>query len=123
MKGFGDFYNPSSQDAEGLSEYVLEQLGFVLKGDFGKLIAQTYDGIAVMSVEKGGVQIRVKETYKNANFIHCYAQQLNLILLKTASENPELRNFSGLTGIPTFFSRSAQRLYVPDCDSKHQMEF
>jgi hypothetical protein len=47
MKGFGDFYNPSSQDAEGLSEYVLEQLGVVFEGDFGKLIAQTYDGTVV----------------------------------------------------------------------------
>jgi hypothetical protein len=51
---FWRFYNPSSQDAEDLSQYVLEQLGVVLKGDFGKLIAQTYDCIAVMGVEKGG---------------------------------------------------------------------
>jgi hypothetical protein len=62
---FWGFYNPSSQDAEDLSQYVLEQLGVILKGDFGKLIAQTCDGIAVMSVEKGGVQTVIKETYKN----------------------------------------------------------
>jgi len=31
------FYNPNSQDAEGLSEYVLEQLDVILKGDFLKL--------------------------------------------------------------------------------------
>jgi hypothetical protein len=53
---FWGFYNPNSQDAEGLSEYVLEQLGVVLKDDFGKLIPQTYDSTAVMSREKGGVQ-------------------------------------------------------------------
>jgi hypothetical protein len=41
---FWGVYNPSSQDAEGLSQYVLEQLDVVLKGDFGKLRAQTYDG-------------------------------------------------------------------------------
>jgi hypothetical protein len=41
---FWGFYNPSSQYAKDLSQYVLEQLGVVLKGDFGKLIAQTYDG-------------------------------------------------------------------------------
>jgi hypothetical protein len=61
---FWGFYNPSSQDAEGLSQYVLEQLGVVLKGDFGKLIAQTYDGTAVMSGEKGGLQTVIKETKK-----------------------------------------------------------
>jgi hypothetical protein len=49
---FWGFYNPNSQDAEGLPEYVLEQLGVVFKGDFGKLIAQTYDGTAVMSERK-----------------------------------------------------------------------
>jgi hypothetical protein len=38
-----------------LSEYVLEQLGVVLKGDFGKIIAQIHNGITVMSGEKGGV--------------------------------------------------------------------
>jgi hypothetical protein len=45
-----------------LSQYVLLQLGVVLKGDFGKLIAQTYDGTTVMSGEKGGVQTMIKET-------------------------------------------------------------
>jgi hypothetical protein len=39
-----------------LSQYVLQQLGVVLKGDFGKFITQTYGGTAVMSGEKGGVQ-------------------------------------------------------------------
>jgi hypothetical protein len=52
---FWGFYNRNPQAAEGLSEYVLEQLGVDLKGDFGKLIAQTYDGTAVMSGEKGEV--------------------------------------------------------------------
>jgi hypothetical protein len=70
---FGGFYNPNSEDAEGLSEYVLEQLGVVLKVDFGKLIAQTCDDTAVMSGEKGGVQTIINETYKNDHFIHCYA--------------------------------------------------
>jgi hypothetical protein len=76
-----------------LSQYVLEQLGFVLKGDFGKLIAQAYDGTAVMSGEKGGVQTMIKETYQNVHFIHCYAHQLNLIMEKAASQNPEVRMF------------------------------
>jgi hypothetical protein len=119
---FWRFYNPNSQDAEGLSEYelyVLEQLGVVLKGDFGKLIAQTYDCTAVMSGEKGGVQDIIKEIYKNANFIHCYAHQLNLIMEKAASQNPEVHIFfSSLCGILTFFSQSLQCLSVLDCVSK-----
>jgi hypothetical protein len=70
---FWGFYNPSSQHAGGMSQYLLEQVGVVLKGDFGKLIAQIYDGTDVMSGEKGGVQTMSKETYKNAHYIHCYA--------------------------------------------------
>jgi hypothetical protein len=61
-KRFWGFYSPNSQDAGGLSEYVLEQLGVVFKGGFDKLIAQTYNGTAVMSGEKGGVQTIIKET-------------------------------------------------------------
>jgi hypothetical protein len=52
---FGGFYNPSSQAAEGLSEYILEQLGVIIKSDFGSLIAQPCDGTTVISGEKGGV--------------------------------------------------------------------
>jgi hypothetical protein len=106
---FWGFYNPRSQDAEGLSQYVLEQLGVgvVLKDDFGKLIAQTYDGSAVMSGEKGGVLTIIKETYKNSHFIHCYAHELNLVMETEASQNPEVRIFfSSLSGILTF-SRSS----------------
>jgi hypothetical protein len=118
---FWGFYNPSSQDVEDLSQYVLE-LGVVLKGDFGKLIAQTYDGTAVMGVEKGGVQTMIKETYKNAHFIHCYAHQLNLIMEKAASRSPEVHIFfSSLSGISSFFSRL--RLQKKSTRFQYEMEF
>jgi hypothetical protein len=74
-RSFENFYKSNSQYAEGLSEYVLEQLGVVLKVDFGKLIAKTYDGTTVMSGEKGGVQTIIKETYKNSHFIYSYGHQ------------------------------------------------
>jgi hypothetical protein len=71
--------------AEISHEAVMSADTIILKGDFGKLIAQTCDGTTVMSEEKGGVQTIIKETYKNAHFIHCYAHQLNLIMEKAAS--------------------------------------
>jgi hypothetical protein len=56
-----------------------------------------------MSGEKSGVQTMIKETQKNAHFIHCYAHQLNLIMEKAASQNPEVHIFfSSLSEIPTF---------------------
>jgi hypothetical protein len=43
---------------------------------------------------------------------------------KAVSQNPEVRNFfSSLSGIPTFFSRSPQRLSVLDFVSKKFQEF
>jgi hypothetical protein len=71
-----------------------------------------------VSGEKGGVQTMIKEIYKTAHFIHCYAHQLNLIMQKAASQNSRSEYFfSSLSGIPTF-SRSPQRLSVLDRVSK-----
>jgi hypothetical protein len=47
---FWGFFNPQAQNAEGLAEYILEQLNVVLSGDRDKLIAEMYDGAAVISV-------------------------------------------------------------------------
>ena len=43
-------------------------------GCLKKLIAQTYDGAAVMSGELNGVQAKVKDSAPDAIFIHCLAQ-------------------------------------------------
>lgn len=43
---------------------------------------QSYDGANVMSGRLNGVQKIINNSYKNAHFIHCYAQQLNLILIQ-----------------------------------------
>lgn len=68
-----------------------------------------------MSGEKGGVQVIVKEKFDNAHFVHCYAHQLNLIMERAASQDSSVRIFfAGLSGIPSFFSRSPQRLAVLD---------
>lgn len=112
---FWGFFNPESQDAEALSKVIMEQLQIVLKDNTEKLIAQTYDGAAVMMGEKSGVQTRVRDTYKFAYFVHCYAHQLNLIMEQAASQNPQVRIFfSSLTGIPTFFPHSPLRLAALD---------
>ena len=43
-----------------------------------KLVAQTYDGVSVMSSELNGVQAKIKEDVAKAMFLHCYAHKLNL---------------------------------------------
>ena len=44
-------------------------------GCLKKLIAQTYDGAAVMSGELNGVQAKVKDSAPDAIFIHCLAHK------------------------------------------------
>ena len=84
MEQFWKFIAPEKHDASlVLSE--LENLGINTKKE--KLIAQAYDGAAVMAGRSGGVQAIVKETYPNAHFVHCHAHQLNLVMLKAASVN------------------------------------
>ncbi len=39
-----------------------------------KLVAQTYDGAAVMASALNGLQAKVKAIAPSAMFVHCYAQ-------------------------------------------------
>ena len=66
-----------------------------------------------MKGKKAGVQAKIKAVYSNAHFIHCYAHQLNLIMRNAASITRNARIFfSNILAIPTFFSRSPQRVSI-----------
>jgi len=68
-----------------------------------------------MSGQNSGVNVRVREKYPFANFIHCYAHQLNLIMTQATSQNKQIKIFfSNLSEIPVFFSNSSQRVAVLD---------
>ena len=80
-----------------------------------KLVAQAYDGASVMRGEKAGVQQKVREQFKNAHYVHCYAHQLNLIMQQATSRIKKVNVFfSDLSGIASFFSRSPKRCSVLD---------
>jgi len=106
VERFWVFFNPVDLTSETLTCLLENELQPLIGQEPEKLIAQTYDGAAVLSGVHSGVQARLKETYNNAYFIHCYAHQLNLIVQKAASQNQRARVFfASLSGIPTFFSR------------------
>ncbi|CAH1998384.1 unnamed protein product [Acanthoscelides obtectus] len=114
VERFWNFVTPPDHDAVSLSECVRTNLIQVLDKP-EKLIAQSYDGASVMSGRRGGVQALIQRDYIYAYFIHCYAHQLNLILLQATSQNQEVRVFfSNLSDISTFFSHSPQRVAVLD---------
>lgn len=113
VERFWDFLTPLNHDAKSLSSVILGEIEKHVKGDKSKLIAQTYDGATVMSGSSNGVQALVKKTYPYAAYIHCYAHQLNLVMLNAASANTKVRIFfANLQGICTFFSNSPQRTAI-----------
>ena len=78
----GFFDVSSGKDASSLFNFMQE---YFAKYDFkNKLVAQTYDGAAVMSGQLNGLQAKIKEVAPQAVFVHCYAHVLNLALLKSS---------------------------------------
>ncbi|XP_008188288.1 zinc finger MYM-type protein 1-like [Acyrthosiphon pisum] len=115
VERFWGYSNPEGYNAESLTQTILKQINPILEKNPSKLIAQSYDGAAVMSCQNSGVNVRVRETYPFANFIHCYAHQLNLIMTQATSQNKQIKIFfSNLSEIPVFFSNYPQRVAVLD---------
>lgn len=111
VERFLGFYDVSSnKTAIGLSTKILEVLNSCQIGK-NKLVSQTYDGASVMSGSKGGVQTIIKQTHPQALFIHCYAHQLNLVLLHSSKQIQDVKLFiCNLTSFKTFFARSPLRM-------------
>uniref|UniRef100_V5I8S8 DUF4371 domain-containing protein n=1 Tax=Anoplophora glabripennis TaxID=217634 RepID=V5I8S8_ANOGL len=93
---FWGFSNPEGQNADQLSECILRQLVEpVLQNCPNKLIAQTYDGAAVMRRHLGGVNVKIREKYKNAHYIFCTARLINLINYTATQKKKSSLYFSG----------------------------
>ncbi|KAJ3584164.1 hypothetical protein NHX12_014660 [Muraenolepis orangiensis] len=91
-------------------------LGFLEEhGCMDKLVAQCYDGAAVMALGLNGVQAKLKEKIPQAPFIHCYADALNLVLSQGVVKIKECRIFfSHFSGLAAFFSKSPKRTRLLD---------
>ena len=99
----------SDRTANRISKHVLNIMETY--GCGSKLIAQTYDGAAVMSGELNGTQAKVREVYPKVFFIHCFAHVLNLVLSQSVSYIKECKIFfAAISGISKFFSHSTKRL-------------
>lgn len=115
VERFWRFYVPDGHDAKSIAACILNVVNPLLDQNPNKLIAQSYDGASVMSGELNGVQKIIKETYPLANYIHCYAHQLNLIMTSACSVNKQARIFfHNLSGLCSFFSTSPQRTKILD---------
>lgn len=80
-----------------------------------KLVAQSYDGAAVMAGQLGGLQAKVRETFPSALFVHCFAHKLNLVLSQSINHIKECKVFFvTLSGMAAFFSKSTKRTQALD---------
>lgn len=89
---FIGFYDVSGgQDAQSVFDVLNEHMQTYNYKD--KLVGQTYDGAAVMASSLNGLQAKAKEVAPNAEFVHCYAHRLNLVLSQGAKCIPDSRGF------------------------------
>ena len=56
-------------------------------------MAQGYNGAAVMSGSKNGVQSKIRKDHPSAVYIHCMAHKLNLILVEAFKVNRMVNSF------------------------------
>lgn len=76
-----------------------------------KLVAQTYDGAAVLSSELRGVQALIKEKCPQALYVWCSAHVLNLVLSKSFERISETKRFfSIIKSIANFFHGGTKRM-------------
>lgn len=101
VERFLTFVDIHDRTTNGLANVLKEELEpFNLNK---KLIAQAYNGTAVMNGSRN--EIQMKEFYPHVHYIHCYPHQLNLILKKVCSSNKQIRIFfSTVSGIGDFFT-------------------
>ena len=77
--------------------------------DTSKICGQVYDGAAVMSSSRAGVQAKIKEISPRALYTHCYSHCLNLSIA-TSCNVQEVRNLISIINEAHFFlSNSPKR--------------
>lgn len=115
VERFSGFYDVGMhKTAQVVTDLVLKTIKKL--GIHQKVVAQSYDGAAVMSSELCGVRGIMRRALPNeVVFVHCYAHCLNLVLKQSASAIPSCKVFfTDLEGIAAFFSRSPKRTKALD---------
>lgn len=87
----GYFDVSSRRDAQSVFDLVNSEMS-----EFNfmeKLVAQTYDGAAVIASDLNGLQAEVVEIALSATFVHCYAHRLNLLPSQSTKSIPKVKGF------------------------------
>jgi len=73
-----------SQKAEALASKMFEFIDSLNLNSI-PIIAQSYDGAAVMSGCKNGLQTKIRQKHPEAIYTHCMAHKLNLVVVDTCN--------------------------------------
>lgn len=92
-----------SRDADNLSQIILDSISNM--GISATLVGQSYDGASVMSGVNNGVQAVVQRSHPYANYVHCMAHTLNLVLVAVCNSNDlSCQFFCTMQALFKFFS-------------------
>lgn len=73
-----------SQKAEALGSKIFEFIDLLNLNSI-PIIAQSYDGAAVMSGFKNGLQTKIRQKHPEAIYVHCMTHKLNLVVFDTCN--------------------------------------
>ena len=100
-------YHMMDLTAESLAQKIIKELSSL---DIQLCVAQCYDGASVMRGNVRGVQALIREKVPHAAYIHCHAHRLNLVLVSSITEIPEMAEFfSVVQTLYTFIANSNTR--------------
>ena len=104
------FIHLQRANADGITKKILETLTHPsVSLDTTKICGQAYDGAAVMSSKRAGVQAKIKQVSPRALYIHCYSHCLNLSIAASCQVQ-EVRNLiSIINEAHLFLSNSPKR--------------
>lgn len=104
--GFYAIDKHGAKDYEDLIISILKELNI----NISKCRGQGYDGASVMRGLYSGVQKRIKDQVPLAQYVHCCAHNLNLVISDAAKSSKKVESFfETVQSIFNFFSSSAPR--------------
>ena len=102
-------YHMKDLTAEALAQKIIGLLE-TSSLDIQLCVAQCYDGASVMRGNVRGVQALIRDRVPHVAYIHCHAHRLNLVLVNTLTDIPEMKEFFNIVQtLYTFIANSNTR--------------
>lgn len=102
------FVDTNDMSAVAIAEKILEVIE-PLQLDPSLCVGFSFDGASVMSGNKGGVHVILKQTFPQAVYVHCNSHRLNLVLCATSKVSGHVSAFfDTVNNIHSFMTGSSR---------------